>query len=263
MAGQDRWWGSYSFALDQRRAWLLGSLRLRITRHAGEWLLCHHRPAVQPDDEQDWQLLEANVDLGAPLQQARYLFEHTSDTLALMPRLADRSVVVRPMRPIYIPAGQQGSLFVSTPLWVAGLSPDQRQPLFDLPVIRPNDTWFGADTLRGQLAYATPVFARTELAHLTPRAFRAVTPVHFHNASGIQRQLDRLNLPVPSLPLYYSPAQGRFWTSQIEVVWESGGRGTRIRMEQSRPLQAGAVEFVHAPRSNDRHFLHMLDGFFD
>ncbi len=263
MAHHARWWGVYGFEVGQRRAWQLGSLRLRITRHAGEWLLCHHRPAVQPEDEQDWCALPADADLGNPLQQARYLFEKTGDTLALLPRLADRSVVVRPMRPIFIPAGQQGSLLVSTPLWVVGHPPNQREALFDVPVIRPNDTWFGVDTQRGQMAYATPVFARTNLVDLPPRAFRAVTPVHFRNASGVQRQLDRLNLPVPNLPLYFSPAQGRFWTSQIEVVWESTGRGARIRMEQSQPKQAGAVEFVHAPRSLDRSLLHMLDGFFD
>ncbi len=263
MENRSRWWGPYAFELGQRHAWQLGSLRLRITRHAGEWLLCYHRPAVQPEDEQDWQVLPDDADLGLPLHQARYLFAQTGGSLALMPRLADRSVVVRPMRPIFIPAGQQGSLFVSTPLWVAGYPPQQREALFDLPVIRPNDTWFGADTQRGQIAYATPVFARTELVHLTPRAFRAVTPVHFRNASGIQHQLDRLNLPVPNLPLYYSPSQGRFWTSQIEVIWESTGRGARIRIEQALPLQAGPVEFVHAPRSNDKTLLHVLDGFFD
>ncbi len=38
-----------------------------------------------------------------------------------MPRLADRSVVIKPIDPIYIPAGQRGTLYISTPLWIAGL----------------------------------------------------------------------------------------------------------------------------------------------
>lgn len=67
-----------------------------------------------------------------------------------MPRLADRSVVIKPVDPIYIPAGQRGTLYISTPLWIAGFVEGQREPIFDLPVILPKDTWFGPNHRSGK-----------------------------------------------------------------------------------------------------------------
>ncbi len=44
-----------------------------------------------------------------PAKIERYMFHKTNSTFHLMPRLADRSVVIRPVDPIYIPAGQRGT----------------------------------------------------------------------------------------------------------------------------------------------------------
>ena len=96
-----------------------------------------------------------------------------------MPRLANRSVVIKPVDPIYIPAGQRGTLYISTPLWIAGFVEGQREPIFDLPVILPKDTWFGPNHRSGEICYATAVDGRTELEQLRPRAFRAVTQLNF------------------------------------------------------------------------------------
>src|SRR5690606_3594552 len=89
-----------------------------------------------------------------------------------------------PIYPIYIPAGQRGTLYISTPLWIAGFVEGQREPIFDLPVILPKDTWFGPNHRSGEICYATAVDGRTELKQLHPRAFRAVTPIEFHNTSN-------------------------------------------------------------------------------
>jgi hypothetical protein len=83
-----------------------------------------------------------------------------------MPRLADRSVVIKPVDPIYIPAGQRGTLYISTPLWISGFVEGQKEPLFDIPVILPKDTWFGPDHRTGEMCYATSVDGRTELNQL-------------------------------------------------------------------------------------------------
>ena len=40
------------------------------------------------------------------------MFHNTQSTFHLMPRLADRSVVIKPVDPIYIPMGQRG-LYIS------------------------------------------------------------------------------------------------------------------------------------------------------
>ncbi len=45
-----------------------------------------------------------------------------------MPRLADRSVVIKPVDPIYIPAGQRGTLYISTPYGLQALSKVKKIP---------------------------------------------------------------------------------------------------------------------------------------
>ena len=133
---------------------------------------------------------------------------------------------------------------------------------FDIPVILPKDTWFGPDHRTGEMCYATSVDGRTELNLLRPRAFRAVTPIDFHNVSSHQLRFDRMNVPVPALPLFYSESTGRLWTSQIKVVYEGNDRPARVRIENRTPPLAGEVIYVHPPRSPGGALFNMFDSFF-
>ena len=65
-----------------------------------------------------------------------------NSTFHLMPRLADRSVVIKPVDPIYIPAGQRGTLYQYA-LMDCRFGWGLTEPLFDIPIIQPKDTWFG------------------------------------------------------------------------------------------------------------------------
>lgn len=257
-----KWWGPLNFEVGQARVWRLGSLNVRIRRAMNEWQLEYHRPHHQSEHMQDWEVLDADTAFKQPTVLERYLFAKTTAELSLYPRLANRSVIVKPINPIFIPAGQQGTMFVSTPLWLAGFVGDSREPIFDMAINRPKDSWFGPSTLRGELCYATPVEGRTDLNQLIPRAFRAVTPVHFHNTSNALMQLDRMNLPVGALPLFHDPKSGRMWTSQIEVLQETPNRPPRIRIENRTPPQAGKVSFIQPPRVGENGLFHMFDTFF-
>ncbi|MFV5403641.1 hypothetical protein VXQ92_02790 [Acinetobacter sp. 228] len=258
-----RWWGEQNFEINQSKAWQFGSLLFRLTRGIQEWRLEYYRPSVQYDYEQQWhQIDDPNFAFPPPVKIERYMFKSTQNNLQLMPRLADRSVVIKPVDPIYIPAGQRGTLYISTPLWIAGFVEGQREPIFDLPVILPKDTWFGPNHRSGEICYATAVDGRTELKQLHPRAFRAVTPIEFHNTSNQQLRFDRMNVPVPALPLFYSESTGRLWTSQIRVLHESSDRPPRIRVENRTPPNAGEVAYLHPPRDPAGALFNMFDSFF-
>ena len=257
-----QWWGEQSFALGQTKRFQLGSLWLSLTRDLHEWRLEYHRAKRSEAHTHAWIALDDTHLLPQPTKIERFLFAETQPKLLLLPRLADRSMVVKPINPIFIPAGQQGKLFVSTPLWLTGLPTRQADPLFDLPIIRPNDTWFGPDTLKGEICYATPVFGRTELADLPISGLWAVTPIHFRNRSSQQLQLDRMNLPVDALPLFQSLDNGQLWTSEIEVTQESHLRPPKVRIHQHMPQPAGRVRFINPPRSNEGSFFRMFDSFF-
>jgi len=115
---------------------------------------------------------------------------------------------------------------------------------------------------QGEICYATSVDGRTDLNLLTPRAFRAVTPIDFHNTSNHQLRFDRMNVPVTALPLFYSESTGRLWTSQIKVYYEGSDRPARIRIENRTPPLAGEVTYVHPPRSPGGALFNMFDSFF-
>lgn len=258
-----KWWGEKQFEIHQSRAWQFGSLLFRLTRGLQEWRIEYFRPQIQYDYEQQWYEIEdANFAFPQPVHVERYMFRETHPHISLIPRLADRSVVIRPVDPIYIPAGQRGTLYISTPLWISGYVESQKEPLFDIPVIRPKDTWFGPDPRSGEMCYATSVDGRTELKQLRPRAFRAVTPIDFHNVSSYQLRFDRMNVPVPALPLFYSESTDRLWTSQIKVIHEDIGRPARIKIENRTPDLAGKVEYVNPARSPGSVLFNMFDSFF-
>ena len=258
-----KWWGEQKFELNQSKAWQFGSLLFRLTRGIQEWRLEYYRPQVQYDYEQSWHFIEDDsFRFPQPIHVERYMFRETTPTIQLLPRLADRSVVIRPIDPIYIPAGQRGTLYISTPLWISGYINGQKSPLFDIPIIHPKDTWFGPDHQSGEMCYATSVDGRTELKKLRPRAFRAVTPIDFHNVSSHQLRFDRMNVPVPALPLFYSESTTRLWTSQIKVIHEGMDRPVRIRIENRTPPLAGEVTYVNPARSPGSALFNMFDSFF-
>lgn len=258
-----QWWGEYHFEINQARTWQFGSLLFRITRGLQEWRLEYHRPTVQYDYEQQWhEIHDRGFAFPQPIHIERYMFQSTHSRIQLMPRLANRSLVIKPVDPIYIPAGQNGMLYISTPLWIAGFVDGQREPIFDLPIILPKDTWFGPNHRLGEVCYATAVDGRTELNQLKVRAFRAVTPIEFHNTSHRQLRFDRMNVPIPALPLFYSASTSRLWTSQIRVFHEGALHQPRIRIENRTPPHAGDVKQIHPPRGAGNVLFNMFDSLF-
>ncbi|MDO4223922.1 MAG: hypothetical protein Q4D05_07845, partial [Acinetobacter sp.] len=112
------------------------------------------------------------------------------------------------------------------------------------------ETWFGQSKQKGEICHVTSVDARTDLALLVPRAFRAVTPVRIQNNSLQQLHFERMSVPVTALPLYYSASTGRLLTSQIRVSYDGKEQSPRIRVEHRSPAFAGQVENIHAAREN-------------
>jgi hypothetical protein len=86
-------------------------IAISLTSGIKEWRLEYHRPQSQHDYEQQWHVLsDTEFAMPQPAKIERYMFHKTNSSFHLMPRLADRSVVIKPVDPIYIPAGQRGTL---------------------------------------------------------------------------------------------------------------------------------------------------------
>ena len=257
------WWGEYSFENGQGRLWQLAGLELRFCRQPGEWQIEVLRQAEQQEDEHGWAFAPESHPALAGARLSRHLFRETRDCLRLLPRLADRPVVIKPVNPLFIAAGQQATLFVSTPVWASAWLEGLGKPILDIPVVHPSDTWFGSSPIRGQLAYATKVFCRTELSQLPIRPFRAVTPVTILNDGNDTMPVERLCLPVPQLDLF-SGTDSRLWTPGLRVERQANTRIPRVVVESQRHPASGVVKRLTQARESDHSSLgSMFDLFFD
>lgn len=256
------WWGEYPFADGQVRHWQMAGLDLQIRRNPQEWHIESHRHPQQHEDDHQWQVSDNN---GEPLPAntilQRHIFNRTDETLKLLPRLADRPVVIKPMNPLFIAAGQSVTLFVSTPVWLSIIANDA--PLLDIPIVRPTDTWFGASPIRGEICYATKVFGRTSLDQLPVRAFRAVTPVHIANHSTTTMPIERISIPAPLLPIY-SGLDGRLWTPTLDVEQPANGRATKVKIDTRLHQYAGTVKLLGPARKHaEEDLTRLFESFFE
>ena len=103
------WWGEFSFDLDKGRLWRLAGLDLRLCRRQGEWRIETLRRPDQHEDHQDWIIeMQSPEEIGGARLQ-RHLFTAAPERLRLLPRLADRPVVIRPVSPLFIAPGQSAT----------------------------------------------------------------------------------------------------------------------------------------------------------
>lgn len=258
------WWGALTLPVGQARQWRMAGLELGVARQVREWQVWTHRTREQSEDNHEWRRDDSSVMPEADAAFTRFVFRQTQETLRLLPRLADRSVVIRPVNPLFVPAGQEATLFVSTPVWLGLYAEGAGTALVDIPVVIPRDTWFGPSTVRGELCYATKVFGRTDLSQLPPRPFRAVTPVRVRNMGQDTMPIERLNIPCPFLPVYAAES-GRLWTPALSVEREHGNRHLRIGIDNGISTEAGHVALLTPPRrgAEEHGLIRVFDNFFD
>ena len=242
----------YVLAEGQAIAWKLGPLWLQATRRAREWSLewRHESVPLIPD-------LEV-IGPGEPISDeeaatARFGFGESPAQVRLAPRLSDRPVVVRPEKPFSVLAGEEVSIYVSTPVWAVINVGEPPQELMEEPSFRPSDTWFGPTTMDGELCYASRSEARLVLDNLDETLSRAVTPIRIQNRSDGLLEVARLNVPIPHLALY-GHLGNRLWTQELTVVHRSGTSMDDVRINEQMPAELESAKRIvdardHTPGS--------------
>lgn len=211
------WWGRYELEPAQTGRWRIDTLQLWILRAEREWQIAR-APVGPEDDEQreEWSV-ELGVDMPAePEELERHVFAATRGPLELLPIVADRPVVTSPRVPLFVPPGEEATLYVGSPLWVRIEVESPAKLLAEIPIRRPSDTWFGPSTREGELCYATRTGATLDLNNLPTLARRAITPVVIENHGGEALRVDRLKLPVPYLSVHVA-ADGKLWTPEVTM----------------------------------------------
>jgi len=240
------WWGEYSFEQLQQRVWQVGGRAIILRRLANEWNSWN----IEAEEELDEPIQckdNCTVEYDEQLIHGRFLQQNTSDSIRVLPLLADRSIVARPATPLTLLPGQRSRLYVSTPIWFQAKSLPSEALLLDIPFWRPSDSWFGSSTREGQIVYAKYTSARIQLDKLERKSHRAITPITVINIHKEALVIERINVPVTLLHLYSDSTQ-QLWTTSIEVKREEDNGNVELTLEKQAPPEANIAQLVNSPR---------------
>jgi hypothetical protein len=171
------WWGNVNLDKEHCLQLDIGALSVAIEHDNHEWRI--HSQREKEVDTKDNRLHKIVGQFSPCYYQdvARYIVNSNSSHIQLLPALADRSVVCRPVSPINLDAGASVVLYVSTPIYVLiNIVNSKTSLLQELATQRLSDTWFGPSTCSGELCYASATSGRLDLQTLPYRIQRATTP---------------------------------------------------------------------------------------
>lgn len=213
----DAIWSSTAVPLHSARLWRLGPLHILVKRLPWEWEVSWWWHGAPLDEH--CQLAEAvapDVELPRGAHRQRFAFGETIDPITLTPALGDRIFVAMPDSPFFVLPDESVRAHLSLPLWVQVRLGRKHRLAVEMPVYRPQDTWFGDPTI-GTLGYASRTLMRLDEDAVPRHRLRAVMSVNITNGAQTPLQVSRLRLPVPALTLLRDPA-GHFETTRVRYI---------------------------------------------
>ncbi len=244
------WWGDFTFEIGATALWEISSLRIAVQRLPAEWLVAHEQIEVV-EDSPGWHFsyINSNLKDGEWANISRFVSQSTTEQLTVRPALADRSVVSRPFTPFTVQADEEVTIFVGTPLWFTLRIGSQEESIFEIPIRRPSDTWFGPSTLEGELCYASRTYGRLNLENITDNPRWAHTQLHIVNRSEAPLLVARISLPVLFLSLF-ATADGVLWTEAVKMAEERKTSLAEFGIEDGPPQVASRAQLVAPPRKH-------------
>jgi hypothetical protein len=243
----ESWWGEFALVENETRHWQIGPSLLWLSHLNHEWRL-YHKQLENPLETTLKIYLPASADeIDQTTTQNRFSFSKTTETIQLMPSLADRPIIIRPEHTFYVPSQESVMLYVSTPIWINLQAHKPLKDLLEFPSYRPSDTWFGPSTLEGELCYAARTTAKLNLSELEFRPHRAITPIRIRNRASEPLKLERVKVPLPYLSLYAAEDQ-RLWTQLVSFERQDDGDFAQLNLAKTAPPEAGPCKRLAKPR---------------
>ena len=252
MSAAARWWGAHEIAEGGALAVAIGPLSLWVERRARE-LVVHQRYDLARLLDRRAEVVPADAaEIPEGLPTRRFAMREAPGVLHFAPMLADRPVVVGPETPLSIPAGEQATLFVTTPAWLSVALDAEAAPLVELPIVEPSKTWFGPSSTEGELCYASRTSARLDGDALPRRPSRVFTAVTVENGGADPLPIERLKLPARVLAVF-GDAEGLLWSQSLTFAREEDGAMGRVVVSEASP--ATGAERLAEPRDPSRGLL--------
>lgn len=255
------WWGKFSLAEGEGGLWRVGPLELGIVRARQEWRI-HRRTEAGANEGHVEVPSDARVE-GTDVSVSRFSFEQTGESVWLVPRFADRSVVVYLDSPFFVTAGQEIVLYCSTPLWVALEVGEEKARLEEIPAVRPSDTWFGPSTREGELCYATTIPARLRREEVVGVPHRAVTELRICNEAEDTLPIEKVKLSVRYLSLY-SARDGSLWSDRVVLHRSKSGSESALEIVAGPPegIDAAPVSSAREPAGQENVMVRAIEALF-
>ena len=242
MQNNNKWWGDFEFSNNEIISWKIGERQIAIKRCNFEWMVWNIETQnelnipiqIQTNINED----EINSDV-----YSRHVLDKDIQSLSIEPSLADRAMIARPSVPLSIMPGQTIKMYISTPIWFTALLQNKSLPVFDVPFWRPSDTWFGPNTLTGDLCYSKYTDAKINFDKLEKNSNRAITVISIKNNDKAALKVERINIPVPLLRLYCD-SENKLWTDKINIIQKTERGHPVSELRHSAPDNVAELTLV-------------------
>jgi hypothetical protein len=261
---KDLWEQSFTIPEGEHRKLSFGLLNVYISRMHGDWQFRNH---YSVGDESQREKAPDFMRLKNPPAEEGTLTRIIQSTgndkleknesaeaidktiIRFVPRLADRSIVAKPIAPFLLPPHEKITVYLSSPVWLAIKIGEQTESLLEIPSFKLSDTWFGPRPHIGELCYASRFSGRTNLELLPKRMSRIITPVQIVNNGSDKLKIEKIAIPSAYLAVYLTDA-GELWTSELKVVRESDKATPQVNIEKNLPDYVKDARLISQPREN-------------
>lgn len=241
-----QWASPYALKPGQTHYHELSHTQVWVTLLEREWQVRYRR--VAEDDDQERWLQAISSELPADdLSEQRFVRPDSGNQVSYVPVMSRLAMVIRPYKPLTIPARSECTIYVGTLLWMRIQVGERNTELLELPLADPMMSWVGRNTMEGELCYSAATFARLVLDAVPKRPWRAITPVKIVNQQDDPLLLERFSLPTPLLSLHRNEG-GQLWTPGVTVHCESGMNSARLRVDSGIVPAAGNCRLISPAR---------------
>jgi hypothetical protein len=233
------WWGTFTVDDNESRFWRVGNQVICVDRYNDEWHIAHCS-ATRFDQSIPIRAID--------LPFKTFVLRTQGNELMLKPTLPDRSVVSKLEHPLHIPAGEKIMLYVSSPVWMKMSAGKTTQILLDdIPTQALSDSWFGINTMEGELCYASKTRCSPRLEEFSTSSERIISPLLIKNRAKSTFILDKISVPLPYLSVYTDDVN-RLWTEQL-VLHRDSDIDPCVKVTKGAPRSAtGTITLLTDPR---------------
>ncbi|MBY0314688.1 MAG: hypothetical protein K2Q26_04170 [Bdellovibrionales bacterium] len=185
--------------------------------------------------------------------EKRYTYSRQTNSFVKMtPVLGDLAYVAKPSKPLMVLPGETVKIFMSTPLFLRLESENPYNLIEEIPILQSPKTWFGQNTITGEVCYSTRIKAVLDKKDLTYRPYRAVSQLIIDNRGSNPLHVEKLKVPSPYLALFQND-QGEFITSVIQYIRHPSGEIRTVDVLD--PQDGEELFFMSGPRLRTDHSL--------